>query len=335
MGPLMADLTGTVLTDLDKALLDCDSLGGLILFTRNFSDPEQLSQLISAVRARRPELLLAVDHEGGRVQRFREGFTVLPAASQVWANADGQQDQAQSWARELGWLMASELRAFDIDFSFAPVLDLNGISQVIGERAFGCTPEVVTALAGAYIDGMHDAGMACVGKHFPGHGSVEADSHLAAPVDHRSLAEIEAQDMVPFVALGAKLDAIMPAHVTYPAVCDKPAGYSAIWLKQILREKLGYQGLIFSDDLGMAGAAGAGNYLKRTHAALTAGCDVALICNQGEAALAVARVLAPWQQMPQRVRAMVGQPAPGWSELTDSARWQSAVALAGGLRDVN
>ncbi len=335
MGPLMADLTGTALTDLDNALLDCDSLGGLILFTRNFSDPEQLSRLIADVRARRPELLISVDHEGGRVQRFREGFTVLPAAHQIFAGADGQQERAEQWARELGWLMASELRAFDIDFSCAPVLDLNGISQVIGERAFADNPQRVTALAGAYLDGMHEAGMACVGKHFPGHGSVEADSHLAAPVDPRPLAEIEAQDMVPFVALGAKLDAIMPAHVTYPAVCDKPAGYSAIWLKQILRQKLGYQGLIFSDDLGMAGAAGAGNYLKRTHAALTAGCDVALICNQGEAALAVARVLAPWKAVPERVKAMAGRGAIAGAELTASARWRDAVALAKDLRDVH
>ncbi|MBY6188411.1 beta-N-acetylhexosaminidase [Marinobacter hydrocarbonoclasticus] len=335
MGPLMADLTGTALTDTDKALLACDSLCGLILFTRNFSDPEQLSQLIADVRRRRPELLISVDHEGGRVQRFREGFTVLPAASQILKGAEGDQRQAQEWAKQMGWLMASELRAFDIDFSFAPVLDLNGISQVIGERAFGSTPDAVIALAGAYIEGMHDAGMACVGKHFPGHGSVEADSHLAAPVDPRPLAQIEAQDMVPFVTLGAKLDAIMPAHVTFPAVCDQPAGYSATWLGKILRERMGYQGVIFSDDLGMAGAAGAGNYLRRTHTALTAGCDIALICNQGEAALAVARVLAPWQQVPERVQAMKGKPSVNWTALVSSDKWQQAAALADRLREVH
>ncbi|ADN76718.1 Beta-N-acetylhexosaminidase [Ferrimonas balearica DSM 9799] len=335
MGPLMADLTGTELTDLDKALLACDSLGGLILFSRNFADLAQLRQLVADVRARRPELLLAVDHEGGRVQRFRDGFTVLPSAGQILNVAGDDMNKAMGWARELGWLMASELRAFDIDFSFAPVLDLNGISEVIGERAFASRPDAVIALAGAYIDGMHDAGMACVGKHFPGHGSVAADSHLAAPVDPRPLAEIEANDMVPFVALSAKLDAMMPAHVTYPAVCEQPAGYSRIWLQSILRGKMGYQGLIFSDDLGMAGAAGAGNYLKRTHSALTAGCDVALICNQGEAALAVARVLAPWQQVPVRFQAMMGKTTVDWNTLKASERWQQAAALADRLREVH
>ncbi|MBY5993858.1 beta-N-acetylhexosaminidase [Ferrimonas balearica] len=332
MGPLMADLVGLELTELDRALLDCDSVGGLILFSRNFAHLDQLSELVAAVRARRPELLLAVDHEGGRVQRFREGFTLLPAVAQLERAAEGDQSQAQAWAEQLGWLMASELRAFDIDFSFAPVLDLNGISQVIGERAFGATPESVTALAGAYIDGMHRAGMACVGKHFPGHGSVEADSHLAAPVDSRPMAAIEAQDLRPFVALKAQLEAVMPAHVTYPAVDDRPAGYSEVWLKGVLRERLGYSGLIFSDDLGMAGAAGAGNYLKRVHAALTAGCDIALICNQGEAALAVAQVLAPWPEVPTRVSAMRGRPAPDWASLRASLEWQQAAALAERLR---
>ncbi|GAA4890483.1 beta-N-acetylhexosaminidase [Ferrimonas pelagia] len=328
MGPVMADLLGPVLTETDRALLDCSSLGGLIFFSRNFTDVDQLQALVHAVRALRPELLLCVDHEGGRVQRFRDGFTPLPAAGALLQRAEGDVALATRWAREMGWLMAAELRAMDIDFSFAPVLDRNGCSDVIGLRAFAEQPEQIIALAGAYIDGMAEAGMACVGKHFPGHGSVKADSHVAAPIDPRPLAQIQADDLPPFIGLADKLDAIMPAHVTYPQVDSRPAGYSPVWIQQILRQQMQYRGVVFSDDLGMAGAAVVGDMLARTQAALDAGCDIALICNQTEAAIEVAKQIAPWPTVPAPIQALRGQPGSDRVTLRDSERWQKAQQLA-------
>ncbi|SHI14261.1 beta-N-acetylhexosaminidase [Ferrimonas marina] len=328
MGPIMADLAGTELTDLDRALLDCSSLGGLILFTRNFDNVSQLIQLIESVRARRPELLLAVDHEGGRVQRFHGEFTRLPSPGHLLRHADGALSQAAEWAAEMGWLMAAELRAVDIDFSFAPVMDLDICSDVIGLRAFSADPDAVTSLAQAYIEGMAEAGMASVGKHFPGHGSVKADSHFEAPVDPRPLAQLEALDLVPFRALSGQLDGVMPGHVSYPEIDSQPAGYSRIWLQQILRESMAFDGVIFSDDLGMTGAATAGDLAQRAQQALAAGCDIALICNQGAEALKVAQSMSAWSSVPESVQGLAGRPALTGRELRDLPRWRQAVELA-------
>ncbi|GAA5189016.1 beta-N-acetylhexosaminidase [Ferrimonas gelatinilytica] len=327
MGPVMADLIGTELTDTDRALLDCPSLGGLIFFSRNYDTPSQLQALIEQVRARRPELLLSVDHEGGRVQRFIDGFTRLPPVGALLPCAEGDLPLACDWAKEMGWLMAAELRAVDIDFSFAPVLDLNGCSEVIGWRAFAPEPEAVIALAGAYLAGLREAGMASVGKHFPGHGSVQADSHISAPVDSRSREALE-QDMAPFRALSSHLQAIMPAHVTYPAVDHRPAGFSPVWIQSILRDQMQYHGVIFSDDLGMAGAAGVGAMDARAQAALAAGCDIALICNQTELAIEVAKSIPAWSSVPAAIRALRGAERQEPVALRRSSRWQDAESLA-------
>lgn len=277
---VMIDVDGTQLVDEDKALLRHPAVGGLILFTRNYEDPQQLRYLVQSIRAERPEILIAVDHEGGRVQRFREGFITLPPMAVLGKHYQEAPQAALSGATLVGQLMAAELVDLGIDISFAPVLDVDaGISTIIGDRSFHKDPQVVTLLASAFIDGMQLAGMAATGKHFPGHGSVVADSHLELPVDPRALAEIKAHDMVPFVALADRLQGIMPAHIVYPEVDTQPAGFSQYWLQTILRQELGFHGIIFSDDLGMEGAAQVGGYAERAEAAFTAGCDMVLACN--------------------------------------------------------
>jgi beta-N-acetylhexosaminidase len=288
-GPLMLDLQGTELRAAERVLLQRPGVGGVILFRRNYRDPEQLCRLTDEIRALRPELLLAVDREGGRVQRFRDGFTRMPAMARLGQLDAADPVAAQSLARECGWLLAAELLACGIDFSFAPVLDLDqGISAVIGDRAFGAAPARVIALARALMDGMHEAGMATTGKHFPGHGGVAADSHVAIPVDPRPYAAIAALDLQPFAHFARDgMDAVMPAHVIYSACDPQPAGFSPFWLQQVLRRDLGFDGVIFSDDLSMEGAVVAGGYPERAAAALDAGCDMVLVCNQPAAALEV------------------------------------------------
>jgi beta-N-acetylhexosaminidase len=293
---LMLDIDGTELTAEDRELLAHPATGGLIFFTRNYEDRAQLCALVDAVRAVRPDILIAVDQEGGRVQRFRDGFTRLPPMAALGALYARDRAEGALAARQLGALMASELVDCGIDISFAPVLDLDfGHSEVIGDRAFGREPGQVVALAGAFIDGMADAGMAATGKHFPGHGHVAADSHLELPVDERSLADIRAQDLLPFKHLAARLKGIMPAHVVYTAADDNPAGFSRFWLQDVLRQELGFKGVIFSDDLAMAGAAFAGDYPARARAALGAGCDMVLVCNDRAGAVQVAQSLEQWQ----------------------------------------
>ena len=235
----------------------------------------------------------AVDHEGGRVQRFRDGFTSLPAAAHFGQVYEQDPNQARHLAEIAGWLMAVELRAVGIDFSFAPVLDVDhGVSEVIGDRAFHSDPAVVTELARAYIKGMHEAGMAATGKHFPGHGCVAADSHTDIPVDEREYNDIYAHDILPFKRLVHQgLAAIMPAHVIYESLDPLPACFSSFWLKTILRERLGFDGLIVSDDLTMAGAAAMGSYVERAQAALEAGCDVLSVCNNREGLLSILDVV--------------------------------------------
>lgn len=292
-GRLMLDVQGTALTDEERSLLRHPEVGGLILFTRNYRDKTQLKALIADIRQQQPEILIAVDHEGGRVQRFREGFVRIPPMGKIAALWQAEPERALALARETGWLMAAELVELDIDISFAPVLDLNWArSEIIGDRAFGDTPAQVVALTSAFMQGMHEAGMAATGKHFPGHGWVVADSHVDIPRDERSWEALQA-DIEPFQALvKAGLDAIMPAHVIYEQVDTQPAGFSAHWLQTVLRNQLGFNGVIFSDDLTMEGATVAGSYAQRAEAALVAGCDMVLVCNNPQGARDVLHWLA-------------------------------------------
>jgi beta-N-acetylhexosaminidase len=278
----MVGLSGKALTEEERDMLSHPMVGAVILFTRNYDNPQQLQDLITEIHLLRdPHLLVCVDHEGGRVQRFREGFTRLPPLRLFGELYDEEPKRAKRLAETAGWLMAVELRAVGIDFSFAPVLDLDyGVSEIIGDRSFHRQPQAVADLAQSYISGMNKAGMAATGKHFPGHGAVEVDTHLGIARDERPLVDIESDDLVPFERLiRAGLHGVMPAHVIYPQVDNKPAGFSPFWLQEILRKRLGFQGAIFSDDLLMEGAAVAGNVCDRAEAALAAGCDMVLVCD--------------------------------------------------------
>ena len=289
-GPLMIDIAGLELTDLDRERLSHPLVGGLILFARNYQSPEQLSRLCAEVHGlRSPPLPIAIDHEGGRVQRCREGFTRLPPMRRLGELWEASPSEAIDAAQDLGYVLAAELRRCGVDLSFTPVLDLDwGRSGVIGNRAFHGDPQVVIKLAGALISGLRRAGMAACGKHFPGHGWAEADSHVAIPVDERTLSEL-APDIEPYRRL--KLDAVMPAHVIYPAVDSRPAGFSPVWIGK-LRDELGFDGVIFSDDLSMQGASIAGDIVARVSAAWDAGCDMLLVCNSPDD---VGEVLERWQ----------------------------------------
>ncbi|MGH8496013.1 MAG: beta-N-acetylhexosaminidase [Gammaproteobacteria bacterium] len=331
LGPLMIDLAGPALEAEDRELLRHPAVGGVILFTRNFVDREQLQALAADIHAlRQPRLIVAVDQEGGRVQRFRSPFVELPAARLIGRRFEVDAHEAARLARETGWLMAAELRAAGVDLSFAPVLDLDrGVCDVIGDRAFHEDPEVVGRLAGAFMSGMHDAGMAAAGKHFPGHGAVRADSHVALPVDRREYGDL-LDDMRPYERLiGNGLEAVMAAHIVYPEVDEHPAGFSARWLEGELRRQLAFNGAIFCDDLSMQGAAGAGDMPARVQAALGAGCDMLLICNDREAAAAAADEIAAPAEPPSQVRLMRlhGRPAPDREALLATQRWQTAIAL--------
>lgn len=296
-GPLMIDIAGRQLTALDRERLSHPLVGGLILFGRNYESPEQLSRLCAEVHAlRSPPLPIAIDHEGGRVQRCREGFTRLPPMRRLGQLWDDSPQEALNAARAIGYVLAAELRQNGVDLSFTPVLDLDWErSAVIGNRSFHSDPDVVVQLAAALIDGLRRAGMAACGKHFPGHGWAEADSHVAIPVDERSLAELS-PDVEPYRRL--KLDAVMPAHVIYPAVDSRPAGFSPVWIGK-LRDELGFNGVIFSDDLSMQGASVVGNIVARAGAAWAAGCDMLLVCNTPDA---VGEVLERWQPQFDPVR---------------------------------
>jgi beta-N-acetylhexosaminidase len=295
LGPVMLDVEGIELTQEDKELLQHPSVGGVILFSRNFEGIEQLEILTREIRsARNDNLLIAVDHEGGRVQRFIEGFTRLPAVRRFGEYYDHNSKGAKQLAQDAAWLMAVELRSVGVDFSFAPVVDLDyGLCEVIGDRAFHCNPKIVYELAHAYCHGMEEAGMASVAKHFPGHGAVEEDSHLAVPVDSREFEELYQKDILPFrLLIQDNLAAIMPAHIIYEKVDTHPAGFSSFWLKKVLRQRLNFTGVIFSDDLNMHGASVAGNnYSDRALAALNAGCDMVLICNNRPAATEIVETI--------------------------------------------
>ena len=283
LGPVMLDVVGTELTADDVRRLQHSLVGGVILFKRNFINNSQLKALTASIHeVRTPPLLIAVDHEGGRVQRFRDGFTKIPAMREFGKIWDSHPKKAKQLATEAGWILAAELRAHGIDFSFTPVLDMDyGDSLVIGDRAFHLKPQAINDLAFALMQGLKKGGMAAVGKHFPGHGFVVADSHVSMPVDDREFDQIAQHDMQPFkMMIDDGIQAIMPAHVIYPKVDDKPAGFSARWLQKILRERLGFNGVIFSDDLSMEAATAGGDVTSRALAALNAGCDMVLLCNQ-------------------------------------------------------
>ena len=322
----MLDIAGTWLTAEDRQILRQPQVAGLILFARNIEDPRQVRELSAAIRAVRPDLLLAVDQEGGRVQRLRQGFVRLPAMRALADNPN-----AEHLAEQCGWVMATEVLAAGLDLSFAPVLDLDHQrSAVVGSRSFEGDAQRATLLAGAFIRGMNAAGMAATGKHFPGHGWAEADSHVAIPVDERSLEKIRAVDLQPFAQLSQKLAAVMPAHVIYPQVDSQPAGFSRRWLQDILRVELAFDGVIFSDDLSMAGAHVVGDAACRIEAALTAGCDMGLVCNDRAAAeLALSALQRLKVEPPKGLGRMRRQAFPG-VEYRQSPRWLAAL---GSLRD--
>jgi beta-N-acetylhexosaminidase len=300
LGPVMLDVVGLALADADRARLRHPLCGGVILFARNYESVPQIAALTAEIHGlRTPPLLIAVDHEGGRVQRFREGFTPIPPMRSLGRLYDEHPHQAIRLSECIGFVIGAEMRSCGVDFSFTPVLDVDhGPSQVIGNRAFHRDPRVITVLARALVRGLRRAGVAAVGKHFPGHGFSAADSHREVPLDERSFAELEACDLRPFGCLvNSGLAAIMPAHVIYPQVDAKPAGFSRIWLKDVLRARLGFDGVVFSDDLSMAGAAVAGGVVDRARAALDAGCDMVLVCNDPASADEVLGNLQ-WQPSP-------------------------------------
>ena len=321
-GSLMLDIGGTWLTAEDRQLLRQPEVAGLILFARNIECPRQVRELSMAIRAVRPDLLLAVDQEGGRVQRLRQGFVRLPAMAAIAASPNAEQ-----LAEHCGWLMATEVLAVGLDLSFAPVLDLDyQRSAVVGARSFHGDPQRAVQLAGAFIRGMAAAGMAATGKHFPGHGWAEADSHVAIPVDERSLEQIRAADLQPFALLSQQLAAVMPAHVIYPQVDSQPAGFSRRWLQDILRGELQFKGVIFSDDLSMAGAHVVGDAASRIEAALTAGCDMGLVCNDRAAAeLALSALQCMQVQPPQGLQRMRGQGTAS-TDYRQQPRWLAALS---------
>jgi len=318
IGPVMIDVEGLTLTDSEKQKINHPNTGAIILFSRNYSSPEQIAKLIRDIRhSRNGDILIAVDQEGGRVQRFQTGFTPLPPAA-AYA-------QSPELAESAGWLMAAELLALGVDFSFAPVLDIDcGISEIIGNRSFSQDTSLATELASHFRKGMNAAGMAATGKHFPGHGAVALDSHLTLPVDNRDLQTINEKDIQPFKQLISEgLEAIMPAHVVYPEIDSLPAGFSSKWIQTILRTELNFNGTVFSDDLSMEGAASIGDFSQRAKLAMQAGCDMVLVCNNPTAAEEVLNSI-PVAENPlreQRLSAMLGKSQYSREQLLQSEKW--------------
>lgn len=330
LGPVMVGLAGPELSAEEREMLRHPKVGAVILFSRNYQDPAQIQRLVAEIHdLRNPHLLVSVDHEGGRVQRFREGFSRLPSPGSIGQFYDQDPKRAKRLAEAAGWLMAVELRAAGVDFSFAPVLDLNyGVSKVIGDRSFHRDPSAVAELAVAYMHGMSRAGMAAVGKHFPGHGAVEVDTHEAIARDQRRYADIEQDDIIPFSRLIQNgLAGIMPAHVIYPNIDARPAGFSPFWLQEVLRKRLGFQGVIFSDDLLMEGAAVAGSVSERAVAALEAGCDMALVCKDIDAITSTLERLEAYENPASQLRLvrMHGRQHYHRDQLHNDPAWKQAL----------
>jgi beta-N-acetylhexosaminidase len=337
LGPLMIDVQGHSLTEEDRELLVHPLVGGVILFSRNFESVEQIERLIADIRAaRNPPVLVTVDHEGGRVQRFRKGFTVLPPMRAIGREYDLEPPAGRQLARQCGWLMAAELRAVGVDMSFAPCVDLDyGVSSVIGDRAFHRDPRVVAELAIAFMGGMREAGMAATAKHFPGHGAVVPDSHVAMPVDRRPLADLE-EDLHPYRRLiDNGLASVMAAHVIFADVDDRPAGFSRRWIRDELRGRLGFDGAVFTDDLSMAGAGAVGDMPARATAALEAGCDVLSLCNNRQGVLQVIDSLRgsgdPLSQV--RMARLHGKPGLTRQTLHASTEWQACESAVKGCME--
>lgn len=316
LGPVMLDLVGTTLSATERKWLKDPLVGGVILFTRNYESPEQLQALTADIHSiKEPPIIIAVDHEGGRVQRFRSGFTSLPASAQIGELYAEDRSKARLLARSAGLVMAAELLVLGVDISFAPVLDIDeGLCEVIGSRAFHSDPRIVAELARQFISGMTHAGMGAIGKHFPGHGGVAGDSHKELPTDNRTLAELEALDLVPFARLAPSvLTGIMPAHVVYPEIDSEPAGFSRLWLDTILRRRLRFSGAIFSDDLSMVGAQGAGDLGARAKKALAAGCDMVLACNDPGGMDGLLRALSSYENPASQTRLTRLHGRPAWT----------------------
>lgn len=326
-GRLMLDLAGTELHPEERELLANHHVGGVILFARNVSNKQQVCALVQDIRRCSENILIAVDQEGGRVQRFKQGFTRLPPMQALGDLIAIDLEKGLDLATDTGWLMASEVIACGLDISFAPVLDVDrDHSSIIGDRAFSDKAEKVIVAAKAFIKGMNQAGMAATGKHFPGHGGVVADSHLEAPVDQRTMAELMSRDLKPFESLGNDLAAVMPAHITFPAIDSASVGFSHHWLQHILRGKMGFEGVIFSDDLTMKGADVVGGYSKKSEVALAAGCDMILVCNCPEGAR---EVLAHLQQLEmegcEKIATMRARKKLDWDQLTMNTRYQQTI----------
>lgn len=333
----MLDIDGHSLSSADREILRESAVGGVILFTRNYASPSQLSDLVAAIRAvRTPPLLIAVDHEGGRVQRFRDGFTAIPPMRELGRKYDSDADAAKSLAQTAGWLVASELRAMDIDLCFAPCVDLDwGVSEIIGNRAFHRVPNIVADLASEFCRGLREGGMASVAKHFPGHGAVVPDSHAQLPVDRRSYGDL-LDDMRPYERLigTRRLAGVMLAHIVYAELDAIPAGFSAYWIQNQLRDQLGYDGAVFCDDLTMKATRQFGSMSKRAQLALEAGCDMVLICNDRPAAQSAVAALRDYSNPLSLVRLarLHGSGHVLRETLRTSDAWQVATErLAGAL----
>ncbi|MEX0962582.1 MAG: beta-N-acetylhexosaminidase [Pseudohongiellaceae bacterium] len=328
-GVIMLDVKGLSVEPEERDLLMHPQVGGVILFSRNYESPAQLEDLVASIKQCNDHLLVAVDQEGGRVQRFRQQFLTLPPLRAIGIEYEKNKESGIAAATLCAWAMAAELMQYGIDISFAPVLDLfSAHSPVIKERAFAEQGSVVGEIGMAYIEGMHEAGMAATGKHFPGHGLVAADSHTELPTDERSLAQIRANDLIPFAHCIERLDAIMPAHVVYPEVDQHCAGFSQVWIRDLLRGELGFDGVVFSDDLTMNAAHSAGTVAQRADMALAAGCDMVLVCNEPQQAVQLADYLDGKEQAgSNRIGGMLAKNASRHASLYESEKWQAAKQL--------
>lgn len=340
LGPLMLDIGGLALCAEDEELLRSPTVGGLILFSRNFDDAAQLKELVSAIRDIRPNVLIAVDQEGGRVQRFRKGFLKLPALRIIGNVYNENPQRGLELAKTCGWAMAAEIIYHGLDFSFAPVMDLyNPLSEVIEDRAFAPDVDTVCMLLDAYIDGMNSAGMQATGKHFPGHGSVRADSHIELPIDGRNGSDILDNDYRVFARCIHKLVGIMPAHVKYPALDAQCAGYSKYWIQTKLRQELEFDGVVFSDDLTMAAATDVGGVAERARLALAAGCNMVLVCNDRDSALQTKEFLEASPELIQKdngttLARMTAQQVAGNDDLYSTEKWHVAKSAIDALNEL-